>query len=229
MKRWNTGLGPKNDVFPGMILEEKPIWSGLYESIRDVLFPVKLPALELTSMPVPVVDRMAAKTNPWAVGTATVVNGGILAMIICLGLKTAINDSPHRDPANLIHLLDNWRLPVLAKGNNSGGSGGSRDLIDPIQGRPLKVDLIPLAPPQVPILDNPKLRVDPALTAPPDVKLPENSTCRISVSRSRRTSHFSRMDQGTETEWAGVTVAALVPATDRDGAGCGERGLRSRA
>jgi periplasmic protein TonB len=173
MKRMNTGPDTRNNAFPGMILEEKPIWNGLYESVRDAMFPVKLPPLELTSTPVPVVDRMAAKTNPWAVGTATVVNGVVLAIVICLGLKTVINNSPYRDPGKPID-LDNWRLPVTAKGNSSGGSGGSHDLIDPIVGRPPKVELAPLAPPQVPILDNPKLRVDPALAAPPDVNLPEN-------------------------------------------------------
>jgi hypothetical protein len=60
-------------------LEEKPIWAGLYESVHDALFPVHLPPLVLTSLPIEVPDRMAARTNPWAVGTATLINGGLLA------------------------------------------------------------------------------------------------------------------------------------------------------
>src|SRR5271154_252449 len=31
------------DGFLGKAFEEKPIWVGLYESVRDVFFPVKLP------------------------------------------------------------------------------------------------------------------------------------------------------------------------------------------
>ena len=58
-------------------LEEKPIWADLYENLRDVFFKPTLPPLELTSTPVPVPDRMAVKTNPWAFGTSTVVNGGL--------------------------------------------------------------------------------------------------------------------------------------------------------
>ena len=174
----NTGHGAGRGVrefSPCVTLEEKPIWSGLYGSVRDALFPPKLPPLELTSTPVPVVDRMAAKTNPWALGTSTIVNGGILAIVICMSLKTAIDRLPNPGMAGPID-LDKWNLlaPVKAQMNHGGG-GGANQLIDPMQGRPPKVDLHPLAPPQVAVIDAPKLAVDPAIAAPPDIKLPENS------------------------------------------------------
>ena len=60
--------GHELDAFLGKAFEEKPIWVGLWESIRDVFFPVKLPPLQLTSKPIPVPDRMAVKPNPWAIG-----------------------------------------------------------------------------------------------------------------------------------------------------------------
>jgi periplasmic protein TonB len=172
-----AGPSAKNDaddVFPGIMLEEKPIWSGLYEGIRDAVFPPKLPPLELTSTPVPVIDRMAAKTNPWAVGTSTIVNGGILVIVICLGLKAAVDHVQNPITAGHVNLSD-W--PILAKtpANASGGSGGSNELVDPIEGRPPKLELNPVAPPQVPIIEDPKLAMDSAIAAPPDMKLPENS------------------------------------------------------
>src|SRR5580698_859052 len=74
--------GHEFDGFLGKAFEEKPIWTGLYESIRDVFFPVKLPPLQLTSQPIPVPDRMAVKTNPWAVGISTTINGLILLVIL---------------------------------------------------------------------------------------------------------------------------------------------------
>jgi len=55
--------GHELDALLGKAFEEKPIWTGLYESIRDVFFPVKLPPLELTSTPIPVPDRMAVKSR----------------------------------------------------------------------------------------------------------------------------------------------------------------------
>jgi periplasmic protein TonB len=181
----NTGRSAGRDVreiFPGTILEDKPIWSGLYESIRDACFPAKLPPLELTSRPVPVVDRMAVKTNPWAVGTSTIVNGGILAIMILLGLKatTCKCVNPVKNgPIDLTH----WNLPLLVKGNRSGGGGGSNDLVDPIEGRPPKVEPMPIAPPQVAIIDKPKLAVDPAIAAP-DIRLPENNMPNIGIAKS---------------------------------------------
>ena len=66
--------GHELDAFLGKAFEEKPIWADLWESIRDVFFPVKLPPLELTSTPIPVPDRMAVKPNPWAIGISTTIN-----------------------------------------------------------------------------------------------------------------------------------------------------------
>src|SRR5580693_3990771 len=89
----NSTPGNENHELPrllGEAFEEKPIWTGLYEGIRDRLFAPKLPPLELTSTPIPALDRMAVKTNPWAVGTATALNGALLALLLCLGLKSTV-------------------------------------------------------------------------------------------------------------------------------------------
>ena len=78
------------DAFLGKAFDEKPIWSGLYESIRDMFFPPKLPPLDLTSTPIPVVDPMAVKANPWAIGIATGVNVAILALLLFLGVRQIV-------------------------------------------------------------------------------------------------------------------------------------------
>lgn len=177
MLKRGSGPGVDNDasdVFRTGSLEERPIWNGLYENLRDAMFPPKFPPLELTSTPIPVVDRMAAKTNPWAVGTSTLVNGGILAAVILLGLKVTTGHFVDTAPHGHIDLSD-LKLPVLGKGNASGGSGGSRDLIDPIVGRPPKVELNPVTPPQAATIDHPKLEMDSAIAAPPDVTIPDNT------------------------------------------------------
>src|ERR1700733_10897119 len=74
--------GHELDAFLGKAFEEKPVWTTLYENIRDVFFPVKLPPLQLTSTPIPVPDRMAVKANPWAIGISTGVNAAILAVVL---------------------------------------------------------------------------------------------------------------------------------------------------
>src|SRR6202034_4083362 len=84
------GGGHEFDGFLGKAFEEKPIWTGLYESIRDVFFPVKLPPLELTSKPIPVPDRMAVKPNPWAIGISSSVNILILLALLFFGVRKII-------------------------------------------------------------------------------------------------------------------------------------------
>ena len=155
-------------------LREAPLWTGLYENIRDALFPQKFPPLELTSTPIPVLDRMAARTNPWAVGTSTILNGAVVALLLWMGLHTVASGDPKRQTLSHSRISDlNFLVPRFGPSSNGSNGGGQDDPVDPIKGRLPRFDQTPLTPPQVPVLDNPKLRIDPTL-ALPDVKLPDN-------------------------------------------------------
>jgi hypothetical protein len=103
-------------------IEEEPFWVGLFESLRDTLFPSRLPALKLTSTPIAAPDRMAGGTNPWAIGTATLMNAGLLALAILLGLRTTLGHPLLPPPGKDIQLRD-FKLiaPGLARGGGSGG------------------------------------------------------------------------------------------------------------
>ncbi len=167
--------GHELDSFLGKAFEEKPIWTGLYESIRDVFFPPKLPPLELTSTPIPVPDRMAVKTNPWAVGTATVVNGAILALILVMGVRKIIQDLPKQQDITPIDVGEfRVQAPKASVAAGGGGGGGDHSLEDPIKGKLPKLEKAPQAPPMVPILDKPKLAVESAIAVQQDIKLPDN-------------------------------------------------------
>lgn len=159
------------------ILSEEPLWYGLYESIHDRLFPAKLPPLELTSQPIPVPDRMATKANPWAVGTATLVNGGILALVLLMGVRAVVSGDPFPKSDSKFHIND---FPLIAPSSsassNGGRSGGTNDLIDPNKGRPPRVDINAIEKVQVPLLDHPRLPLDNSIALPPDIQLPENPT-----------------------------------------------------
>ncbi len=166
--------GHELDSFLGKAFDEKPIWKDLYENIHDVFFPPKLPPLVLTSTPIPVPDRMAVKANPWAVGTSSFINLGILALVIWLGL-TFIH--PVTKPAvNLtsVDVSDILKAPKLATAAGGGGGGGSHDIVDPLKGKlpPRMKD--PITPPMVPILEKPKLAFTPAINVQKDITLPDN-------------------------------------------------------
>jgi protein TonB len=158
-------------------IEEQPIWSGLYESLRDCFFKRKLPPLELTSQPIPVPDRMASNTNPWAVGTATLVNGAILALMLLMGVRAVVFSDPASRPDSKFH-IDDFPLfaPAKSAPSHGGQGGGTNDLIDPNKGRLPKLDLNAVEKVQVPMLDHPKLALENSIAVPPDIKLDENPT-----------------------------------------------------
>jgi periplasmic protein TonB len=168
---------PRDTGEPFLIsqLTEQSLWCGLYESVRERLFPQKLPPLELSSTPVPVPDRMATSTNPWAVGTATLVNGGILALVILVGFRVTVNQAPTSSPLGKFVIKDFPLLaPLNAHAADRGGGGGTNDPLEANKGRNPKQDMNPFAPVQVPVLENPKLAAENSIAVPPDVRLPDN-------------------------------------------------------
>jgi TonB family protein len=152
--------------------EDKPIWAELWENFHDALFPAQLPPLELTSTPIPLPDPMAGKTNPWALGTATLVNGGVVTLLLFLGLGTTIHRLPKSASGQSIDLKDFTLFAPPSAPAHGGGGGGDHELTNPMVGRAPKQELMPIVPPQVQTLDNPRLPVDPAVAVL--VKLPEN-------------------------------------------------------
>jgi len=57
---------------------------------------------------------------------------------------------------------------------HGGGGGGTNDALDAIRGRNPKLDMHPLAPVQIPLLDHPRLAVENSVAVPPEIKLPDN-------------------------------------------------------
>lgn len=166
--------GHEFDSFFGKAFEEKPIWKELYESIHDVFFPPKLPPLVLTSKPIPVPDRMAVKANPWAIGTSSFVNLGILALIIWAGIKLLHPLVKPQTNLTSVDVSDILKAPKLADPAGGGGGGGSHDIVDPMKGKlpPRMKD--PITPPMVPVLEKPKLAFTPAINVQKDITLPDN-------------------------------------------------------
>jgi TonB family protein len=166
--------GHELDAFLGRAFEEKPIWVDLYESIRDVFFPPKLPPLELTSTPIPVPDRMAVKPNPWAIGFSTTINLAIVALMLFFGVRKIIATVQKEHTTTVDVSLWQPTAPKADSANGGGGGGGDRSLIDPIKGRLPKIEKNPITPPMVPVLDNPKLAMQAAIDVQKNIVLPDN-------------------------------------------------------
>lgn len=169
--------GCELDLSFGAALQQQPIWTGLYESIRDVFFPVKLPPLELTSTPIPVPDRMAVKPNPWAIGISTVVNLSILLVLLFLVGKKIIESIKPPLLATNIEVSDfELKAPKAANTAGGGGGGGDHSIVDPIKGKLPKIEKDPITPPQVQTVDKPKLPMEAAIDVQKNITLPDNPT-----------------------------------------------------
>ncbi|HTW62826.1 MAG TPA: energy transducer TonB [Terracidiphilus sp.] len=164
--------GHELDALLGKAFEEKPIWSGLYESIRDVFFPPKLPPLELTSTPIPVPDRMAVKANPWAIGISSTLNLAILAILLFLGVRQVIKTVTQTNITPID--VGEFKAPKELKMAGGGGGGGDRNIIQASKGKLPKLDEKPIVPPQVQTFDKPKIPVPPALDVQKNITLPNN-------------------------------------------------------
>jgi TonB family protein len=93
--------------------------------------------------------------------------------------------SPSPKPLAGLHIdLDSLNLmaPLRSQASGGGGGGGARDLIDPTRGAPPKFEVMPLAPPQVPLIKQPKLAIDPAVAA--QIELPESAPLNVGARNS---------------------------------------------
>jgi TonB family protein len=158
----------------GKAFEEKPIWIGLYENIRDVFFPPKLPPLELTSKPIPVPDRMAMKPNPWAIGISTAVNILILIVVLFFVGKKIIDTVKANNLTATNIDVGEFKAPKSDKQAGGGGGGGDHSLIDPTKGKLPKFDPKPITPPQVQTVDHPLLPMESAINVQKEITLPDN-------------------------------------------------------
>jgi protein TonB len=158
--------GVELDLSFGVPVEQMPLWVDLYESVRDVFFPPKLPPLELTSTPIPVPDRMAVKRNPWAVGISTTINAAVVALMLLVGVKTIIDKAKPKLMVAPIDVTTEFKAPKAAV--SAGGGGGSPDKMEAIKGRiPPRVT----APVIAAKVDLPPL---PSIDVPQDIIIPDN-------------------------------------------------------
>ena len=165
--------GHELDAILGRAFEEKPIWVGLWESIRDVFFPVKLPPLQLTSTPIPVPDRMAVKPNPWAIGISTTVNIAILLIaLFFVGRKIVETVKPSLLATNID--VGDYNALKAQKLAGGGGGGGDRSIIEANKGKLPERIKDPITPPQPQTIEHPLLPEPAAINVQKNIQLPNN-------------------------------------------------------
>jgi TonB family protein len=169
--------GHELDAFLGKAFEEKSVWADLFENVHDLFFPQRLPPLVLTSTPIPVPDRMAVKRSPLSIALSVLVNCGILALLLFAFRNKVIQVVNKLNLSNIDVNIAAWK-PVTPKSGQmgGGGGGGSHDIVPPVKGHLPEIKKNPIVPPQVPLIEHPKIAINSAIDVQQDVKLPDNPT-----------------------------------------------------
>ena len=119
----------------------------------------------LSPLPVP-------RPNPWAVSIAAFVNASVLALLLLLGLHTFV---PHNGPQQHHAPIDLGDIPFLAFSATQGGQGGGQhNALEATRGHLPPIAPSPLTPPQIPVIDHPRLAIDNTITAPASLRLQDD-------------------------------------------------------
>jgi TonB family protein len=175
------------DSFTGDAFKEKPIWAELFENVHDLFFPPKLPPLELTSKPIPVVDPMAVKRNPASFAISLGINLAVMVLLLW-GFRKQLNSVlPPKLQLTDAELNIKPYVPTTPKSGKmgGGGGGGNHEITPPNKGHLPKIEKNPIVPPTPLRVDKPKIAMESAINVQTNIKLPDNPNLpMIGVSQS---------------------------------------------
>ncbi len=181
----HTTLRPDNSVHLSGDLGEadQGVFQSLVASVRDVFFPPKLPPLELTSAPIPVVDRMAVKRDPTSTVISTVVNVGILLFVLWFAARQAhIIGPPKQMQVTVLETPPPPKVPPKAQ--LAGGGGGQKGPTPVSKGNPPKFSPEQLNPPKAPPLQEAKIHPPVTVDVDPNLKMADNKMPNIGLANS---------------------------------------------
>lgn len=114
-------------------------------------------------------DGGSAWTSLWSVG-AHAVAIAVIALLLYGGRRQAV--SPKLNVANVDVKPF---MPMTSKLNpmDGGGGGGAHDLVEASKGRLPEMAKRQVTPPQIPLVDKPKLAVEATVMMPQPIKLPD--------------------------------------------------------
>jgi periplasmic protein TonB len=147
--------------------QELGIFGSLWGSLRDLLFPRKLPPLTLESRPIVVVDRMAFESNYPSTAYAVGLHALVIFLIGFVVNAQIRNVTAVRD--NVTALVNPPR--VAPKTDQIGGGGGQQGPTPATKGSLPKLAEEQIVPPKAPPLQEPKIKIYPTLEVQEDVRM----------------------------------------------------------
>jgi periplasmic protein TonB len=152
---------------------EIPWYVSLYQNLYELVRPVKLPPLELTSKPVAVKSIWGLYAmNPKSFYSSS----AIITTIFALLMITFTNKTVQQKIAEKFDMIDPNIEPYkpAPKKAGGGGGGGAREVTPVTKGQAPKPSMKQFTPPMI-VQEKPKLEMTPTIIAPPDTVLPQNT------------------------------------------------------
>ena len=146
---------------------QTPWYIGLYQGIKELINPPKLPPLEITSKPIEVQTMKGLYSgNEWKAGlVSTCINGGIFLLLLLIGTNKQVQDAIKEQ----ITIIAPVMRKVPPKEQIAKGGGGSPNKLPETQGKLPKVAPKQFVPPTVHPIDNPKLSMPVTIIADSDL------------------------------------------------------------
>ncbi len=142
---------------------EIPWYRSVFDNIREMIHPEKLPPLVLTSQPVAVKDIWGQGTNPRAIASSVVFQGALVAVLMLLGT----NEKVRKAITNVVLVAPPPPPKAVQPKPAAGGGGGARSSLPALKAQLPKPAPKVFTPPLVTI-EHPALTMDASLIAPPD-------------------------------------------------------------
>src|ERR1035441_1422506 len=155
---------------------ENPWWSSLFQNVKELINPPKLPPLILTSRPIAVKDiwgLYGRQKKSFMMSTGFQI--AVITVLFMLAANKSVQDKV-KQTFTLISPIDLAPpdMPPKNQTMQGGGGGNERSPLTASKGRLPKASLRQFTPP-VAVYNNlnPKLAMEPTIIAPPDVTLPQ--------------------------------------------------------
>ncbi len=144
---------------------EIPWFVSLYENVRDLIKPEKLPPLEITSKPVAVKSIWGLYDKDWKSWMFSTGFQIAVVAILMIGFTSKVVQQQVKQTFDIIDPnLKPYEAPPQKKAAGGGGGGGAREPLPVSKGKPPKFAKKQFTPPMI-VTERPKLAIDPTITA----------------------------------------------------------------
>jgi len=153
---------------------EKPWFLTIFDNVKDLINPPRLPPLEVTSKPVPIGELgiFAGSTyegNKATSGiTSLIIHGGVVGLLFLISTFKPVQDIVKKQLGDSV-VLAPYISKVQKQASGGGGGGGARQVLQASKGKLPKPAPRVFTPPRVDPLPDPKLPMAPSIIAPDDV------------------------------------------------------------